>query len=533
MSSLRNLSILLPQPGEDLKTWARSLTAQLQILLPLLAEDVAQAATTGGGSGSGVNAPLYQSDGTTLVVTGTGEYKLADGTVIVDALGLHVKDAVGFDVINGPVIRIDTTHLVDAAVETAKLAAGAVTETVIASDAISAPKIQANAIVAGKIAASAIVAGDAVIANGAIVDAQIANLNAAKINAGNIAAERMEANIVTALDGKFATLSALAASLGVVQIQAGGALLTGAAVSYASGTGSFLNDTQWRVGNPTGARIQWTGSALEIYNSSNTLTISSGVVDWAGIVNQPSTIFNSNISINSNGTLSGAGSGQVSLGGLGAGAFATLSQITSANISTYIASAAIGQAYIANAAIGTAQIANAAVGNAQIDLASANRLIVGTANIGTAAVQTLTIAGNAVTVPRRFTSGAVSPTVGANSFYDISLGSFTTANPGSGEVYCELDWISLNGSFNTPGVLATTPNTPSNRTIFFQILRNGAVVKEQSVFGLSSNCLLRSFVDTPGVGVACTYTFRMGHTYGASATFHAHGLVAVFTEIRR
>ena len=55
---------------------------------------------------------------------------------------------------------------------------------------------------------------------------------------------------------------------------------------------------------------------------------------------------NSNMSMNSNGTLSGAGAGQVTLGGLGAGTFASLSLITSANVSTYIDGAAIGTAQV-------------------------------------------------------------------------------------------------------------------------------------------------------------------------------------------
>ena len=64
----------------------------------------------------------------------------------------------------------------------------------------------------------------------------------------------------------------------------------------------------------------------------------------------------------------------IALGILAQGDFATLDQITGGNISTYIASAAIGGAYIAAAAIGTAHIQQAAV-------------------------TTLKIAGNAVIVP--------------------------------------------------------------------------------------------------------------------------------------
>jgi hypothetical protein len=73
----------------------------------------------------------------------------------------------------------------------------------------------------------------------------------------------------------------------------------------------------------------------------------------------------------------------IAAGIAGQGSFATLSQITAANVSTYIASAAIGTAQVANAAIGTAQIVNAAITNTKI---------------GSAAVDTLKVAGNSVTV---------------------------------------------------------------------------------------------------------------------------------------
>jgi hypothetical protein len=73
-------------------------------------------------------------------------------------------------------------------------------------------------------------------------------------------------------------------------------------------------------------------------------------------INPASGWLNSNIEINSNGTLSGAGGGSVSLSGLGAGIFATASQLTSSSISTYIASAAIGNALIGTAAVGTLNI---------------------------------------------------------------------------------------------------------------------------------------------------------------------------------
>lgn len=112
-------------------------------------------------------------------------------------------------------------------------------------------------------------------------------------------------------------------------------------VTYESGT--YIKNA--RIANLEASRIDTRG--LTIKDSAGNIIFGAGEdLDWDLIKNQPTSIFNENISINSDGTLSGAGTGQVSLGGLGAGPFATLDQITSSNVATYIAAAAIGEAYI-------------------------------------------------------------------------------------------------------------------------------------------------------------------------------------------
>jgi hypothetical protein len=82
----------------------------------------------------------------------------------------------------------------------------------------------------------------------------------------------------------------------------------------------------------------------------------------------------------------------------GFGNFAYLNTITSANISTYIAGAAIGTAYISNAAITNALIANGAISSAKIGDAE-----ITTAKIGDAQVTTLKIGNENVTIPRSAT----------------------------------------------------------------------------------------------------------------------------------
>lgn len=127
---------------------------------------------------------------------------------------------------------------------------------------------------------------------------------------------------------------------------------------------------------------------LTVRDANGNVILGSGTnLDWSFLRNQPSNIYNSNITLNANGTLSGAGGGKVTLGGLGAGPLATksdvrigsevkfpdgatmqvgdfvsrLSKIGTNNISTFMESAAIGSAYIGNAAVSTLKIEDNAV----------------------------------------------------------------------------------------------------------------------------------------------------------------------------
>jgi len=257
---------------------------QLDLLQRQLMNMAANGTNGGGGDGGGISVtPIETPSGDTIVNT-DGEFIDGLGRVIVSAAGITIYDLVGFKVVEGPNIVINTDHLANNAVATAKLASGAITATKIATDAIESPHVKAGAITAGKLAVNAIVANDGVIGNAAIANAQIADLSANKILAGDIAAERMSANIVTALNGKFATLSALVASLGIVRIQPGGALLTQNAISEMSGDGVWIAENKFRAGNPTTAYIRYDGTKLtlqgnvEILSPTGTITMAAGEI---------------------------------------------------------------------------------------------------------------------------------------------------------------------------------------------------------------------------------------------------------------
>jgi predicted phage tail protein len=88
----------------------------------------------------------------------------------------------------------------------------------------------------------------------------------------------------------------------------------------------------------------------------------------------------------------------------GQGAFATISQILKAKATTYIEAGAIG----------SLQVDTAAIGDAHIDRASVNKLVVVTADMQDLSVQTLKIAGSAVTVPlAKYTAASTNVNGGA------------------------------------------------------------------------------------------------------------------------
>jgi hypothetical protein len=87
------------------------------------------------------------------------------------------------------------------------------------------------------------------------------------------------------------------------------------------------------------------------------------------------------------------------LGTLGAGAFAYLNAITSANVSSYIASAAIGSAQI-----GTLTAGNIGANTIDAGKMAANSITAGNAALGDATVSTLKIQNQAVSIVSAYSS---------------------------------------------------------------------------------------------------------------------------------
>lgn len=211
-------------------------------------------------------------------------------------------------------------------------------------------------------------------------------------------------------------------------------------------------------------------------NASNYTTNTNQLTDgallgqtalWTSVSSRPANlsaltgteaIQNSLITINANGTLSGAGSGQVSLGGLGAGGFALLNQITAANASTYIAGAAIGTAQV-----GILTAAN--IGAGTID---ASKIAANTITAGQIAANTITAANMNVSQLSAITANLGTITAGSISGTSLSVGSSPavsgTTMTGSGAIVNSTGTFALGNS---------TTNVSFNGT---QMTLNGNVV---------------------------------------------------------
>ena len=183
----------------------------------------------------------------------------------------------------------------------------------------------------------------------------------------------------------------------------------------------------------------WTSSiaAADLSDQLNLATQAAGLLPEA---NASSGLKNANVTMNADGTLSGAGSGQATLGGLGAGAVASLNTITE----TYIGSNAITAGKIASNAITANKILAGAVTAAKIDA-----LAVTAEKISAGAITADKIGVNAVTADK-ITSGAISTDklaansvnadkIAANSVAasEIVAGSITSSELNTSQVFSD------------------------------------------------------------------------------------------------
>jgi len=135
---------------------------------------------------------------------------------------------------------------------------GTVTATSLAVDSVTADKIQTDAIIGRHILA------------------------------GSIVAEKLAVTQLSAISANMGTMTA-----GNITLNATG-FIRGGATNFGSGNGVWMGYDvgayKFRAGAPGSSRMEWNGSAFNIYGPDGNITISSGVVDYARTANKPASL---------------------------------------------------------------------------------------------------------------------------------------------------------------------------------------------------------------------------------------------------
>lgn len=183
----------------------------------------------------------------------------------------------------------------------------------------------------------------------------------------------------------------------------------------------------------------WTSaiSAADLDDQLNLATQASGLLP---VANAASGLVNSNVTINADGTLSGAGTGQATLTGLGGGAVATLDTITEAYIgSNSISSAKIqANAITANEILaGSVTAAKIAAGAIVSEKIAANAITA--AKISAGAVTANEIASGAVSADAIAANAITAEKIAANSVSasEIVAGSITSSEINTSQIFSD------------------------------------------------------------------------------------------------
>lgn len=367
---------ILPQPGNDWKSWAQALVSALQ----------------------------RQQPSTSYVVD-------TKGRPIVTPQGIYAYSGSGASVVAPDLISINTEDLVNAAITTAKLADTSVSSAKLVDLAVQAAKLADSSVTTSKIANAAV--GTAAIADAAVGTAQIANAAITSALIGDLEVIQAKIADLAVNDAKIANVAAGKLTAGII---GAGQIYVGNDSVEIDGVNKRIIIQDPSTSPPTpyaylgvlpdgsvGLQILDSTGTTVLQSASTTKAFDSSVVDALSTTNAPRQAGADVTSQNTAASFSGQGP------------FATLSQITGANSGTYIANGAIGNALIGNAAINNAKIADASINNAKIADASistakiqngaiTNALIgnaaIGSANIGTAAINnTLFLGQGVVTIP--------------------------------------------------------------------------------------------------------------------------------------
>jgi hypothetical protein len=148
---------------------------------------------------------------------------------------------------------------------------------------LNASSTDGDLVVPGTITSRSI-ATDTIEASNIKTDAIIAR----HILAGSVVAEKLSVQELSAISANLGTMTA-----GTFTLSATGYIRAGA-VNFASGTGIWMGydagSYKFRAGAPGSSRMEWNGTAFNIYDPAGNLTISSGVVDYTKIPDRPTSL---------------------------------------------------------------------------------------------------------------------------------------------------------------------------------------------------------------------------------------------------
>ena len=377
------------------------------------------------------------------------------------------------------------------------------------------------------------------------------------------------ANSVAADRLAVANLAAITANMGAITsgsftMDASGFFRAGA-TSYTAGTGIWFgyHGTTYkaRIGSVAGARMEWDGSSFNVYDGAGNLTISSGVVDYSRLTNKPSSLsaINSTESTKLAGIEAGATVGAptgTNVGGTAAETVATkangslqkagdsitgrismtvsdgLFAGTDLNNGVYMGNGGLvgkkaGATTFSISTTGDATfggVLSGAVGTFAGSLSAATGTFSGSLTASAVnAVNTINIAGNAVTVP-----------VAADWSGSMSGGSMTVVGTAEVDFYGDstTGQVMLIGSVS----LQTATNSGTFGNGFLQFYRNGTLIREVNCghmqVSTSSDKYMYApcygFVDQPGPG---SHSYQLGFRHASTTVTVSHGsLVCIGTR---
>jgi uncharacterized protein YjbI with pentapeptide repeats len=176
-------------------------------------------------------------------------------------------------------------------------------------------------------------------------------------------------------------------------------------------------------------------------------------------------------------------------------------QVTNAKIANLAVNAAkIADATITTAKIGDAQVTTAKIGDAQITNAKIGNAAITNAKIGNAEVGTLSLAGQAVTIP---------------------VSAYTAASTSAGTTAVTVQTISIT-STGAPILIVTSGTVGGGATANVNLLRNGVAIA-------SASFTTPSVSDTPGAGTH-TYTMTLQGDNNNAATMSGRLIALLETK---